>query len=85
MGTINFENDSVRKYTEDKYTHGPDKYKYRPNKKAKGHGTNPSKKSQLENRMPSIPERSETEESHDESLSTLSENGQASTQKKRKK
>ena len=79
MGTINVENDSVRKYTEDKYTHGPDKYKHRPNKKAKGHGTNLSKKSEHQRRMPSIPE---TEESLDESLS---ENGQASTKKKRKK
>jgi hypothetical protein len=85
MGTINFENDSVRKYTEDKYTHGPDKYKHRPNKKAKGHGTNLSKKGQLQHRMQSIPERPETEESLNESLSALSENVEASTQKKRKK
>ena len=74
------DNSIFPKYTEDnKYTHGPDKYKHRPNKKAKGHGTNLSKKSEHQRRMPSIPE---TEESLDESLS---ENGQASTKKKRKK
>jgi hypothetical protein len=71
----------VRKYTEDKYTHGPDKYKHRPNKKAKGQDTNLSKQSQHQRRRMRLRSIPETEESHDESLS---ENGQSSTQKKRK-
>jgi hypothetical protein len=75
MGTINIETDSVRKYTEDKYTHGPDKYKHGQNSKAKVHGTNTSKKRESKRRLPRI------DESQDESLS---ENGQAPTNRKRK-
>jgi hypothetical protein len=75
MGTINIETDSVRKYTEDKYTHGPDKYKHGQNSKAKVHGTNTSKKREAKRRLTRI------DESQDESLS---ENGQAPTKRKRK-
>ena len=81
MGTINPGNDSVRKYTDDKYKHGPDKYKVRAKKKAKGHDTNLSKQSQQRHTctLRSIPE---TETSFDDSQS---ESGLSSTLKKRKK
>ena len=81
MGTINPGNDSVRKYTDDKYKHGPDKYKVRAKKKAKGHDTNLSKQSQQRHTctLRSIPE---TEMSYDDSQS---ESGLSSTLKKRKK
>lgn len=72
LGTINIETDSVRKYTQDQYKHGP-------NSQAKlhVHGTKTSKRpeAKAKRRLPRI------DESQDESLS---ESGQTHTKRKRK-